>query len=58
MPGVDDLHSRELVFSNFGVPFYLERYRDLRIWCGEDLKDSSDGDNQGRVCVDVYVKYY
>lgn len=58
MPGGDDLHSRELVFTNFGVPFYLERYRDLRIWCGEDLKDSSDSDNQGRVCVYVFVKYY
>ena len=58
MPGVDDLHSRELVFTNFGVKFYLERYRDLRIWCSEDLKDSSDSDNQGRACVDVYVKHY
>ncbi|KAK2572462.1 hypothetical protein P5673_002711 [Acropora cervicornis] len=42
MPGVDDLRYRELVFTNFGVPFYLERYRDLRIWCSEDLKDSGE----------------
>ena len=58
MPGVDESYSKELVFTNFGVPFYLEKHRELRIWCGEDLKNKNDGDNQGRVCVDVYIKYY
>ncbi|PFX24806.1 uncharacterized protein LOC111331130 [Stylophora pistillata] len=58
MPVVDESYSDELVFTNFGVPFYLEKHRELRIWCGEDLKNKNDGDNQGRVCVDVYIKYY
>ncbi|KAL9982510.1 hypothetical protein ACROYT_G004560 [Oculina patagonica] len=58
MPGVDESYSNELVFSNLGVPFYLEKHRELRIWCGEDLKNKNDHDNQGRVCVDVFIKYY
>ncbi|KAJ7377066.1 Elongator subunit elp2 [Desmophyllum pertusum] len=55
---VDESYSDELVFTNFGVPFYLEKHQELRIWCGEDLKNRNDADNQGRVCVDVYIKFY
>ncbi|XP_031560790.1 uncharacterized protein LOC116296830 [Actinia tenebrosa] len=58
LPGTDDLLSDELVFVNYGTPFYLEQYRQLRVWYGEDLKNSAEGDNQGRVCVDVYAKFY
>lgn len=58
MPGLDESHSNELVFSNLGVPFYLEKHRELRIWCGEDLKNKDDHNNQGRVCVDVFIKCY
>ena len=58
MPGVDESYSSELVFSKLGVPFYLEKHRELRIWCGEHLKNKNDHDNQGRVCVDVLIKHY
>lgn len=54
MPAVDENHTDELVFSNFEYPLYLSPFMELRIWFGEDLKNWSDGDNQGRVCVDVY----
>ena len=54
MPVVDDLHSDELVFSNFDFPLYLQSHMELRVWYGEDLKNWYDGDNQGRVCVDVF----
>ena len=55
MPVVDDKHSDELVFSNFDYPLYLHPYMELRVWFGEDLKNRSEGDNQGRVCVDVFA---
>jgi len=58
LPGVDDLVSDELVFVNYGVPFWLEKFRQLRIWYGEDLMNSGDTDNQGRVCVAVFAKFY
>ena len=28
---------------------------ELRDWFGEDLKNTSKSDNQGRVCVDVFA---
>jgi hypothetical protein len=58
LPGTDDLLADELVFVNYGTPFYFEQYRQLRVWYGEDLKNSGETDNQGRVCVDVYAKFY
>ena len=54
MPVVDDKHSDELVFSNFDYPLYLQPHMQLRVWFGEDLKNWAEGDNQGRVCVDVF----
>jgi len=54
MPVVDDKHSDELVFSNFDCPLYLHPYMELMVWFGEDLKNWSKSDNQGRVCVDVF----
>jgi hypothetical protein len=29
----------------------------MRIWYGEDLKGSTEQDNHGRVCVNVYAKF-
>jgi len=55
MPVVDDKHSDELVFFNFDYPLYLHPYMELRVWFGEDLKNWSESDNQGRVCVDVFA---
>lgn len=45
MFGVDELYFEEFVFINFGVLFYLEKYCEFCIWCGEDFKNKNDGDN-------------
>ena len=52
MPVADDKHSDELVFSNFDYPLYLHPYMELRVWFVEDLKNWSESDNQGRMCID------
>ena len=55
MPVVDDKHSDELVFSTFDYTLYLHPYIELRVWFSEELKNWFESDNQGRVCVDVFV---
>ena len=50
-------HSKEIVFTEFGRPFYLYQYEDMRFWYGEDLKNNGDYNNQGKVCFDVSVRY-
>ena len=55
MPVVDDKPSDELVFSNFDYLLYLHPYMELRVWFGEHLKNWSESDNQGWVCVDVFA---
>lgn len=54
LPFTDALHSDALVFTNYNHPVYLARGARVRIWYGEDLKNWYNGDNGGRVCVDVY----
>ncbi|XP_031568966.1 uncharacterized protein LOC116303545 [Actinia tenebrosa] len=56
-PFVSDSNTKDLVFSDFAQPFYLPQYEQIRIWYGEDLKNWSEHDNQGRVCVNVYAKF-
>lgn len=55
LPATDPLYSKELVFTNYLDPFYLQAYSRLRIWYGEDLRDWYNKDNHGRVCVNVYA---
>lgn len=57
LPMVDDKHSDELVFTDFSEPFYMQEHQQLRIWYGEDLKNWSETDNQGRICVDVFARF-
>ncbi|XP_031568965.1 uncharacterized protein LOC116303544 [Actinia tenebrosa] len=57
LPMVDDKHSNELVFTDFSQPFYIQGHQQLRIWYGEDLKNWSETDNQGRVCVNVFARF-
>ena len=49
-----DASSSELVMSNFADPVYVNGYQRLRIWYGEDLFDSSEENNHGKVCMYVY----
>ncbi|XP_032239972.2 uncharacterized protein LOC116619360 [Nematostella vectensis] len=55
LPSQDEKESDALVFSDFESPFYLRPVMELKLWYGEDLKDWSETDNQGRVCVDVFI---
>ncbi|XP_031563590.1 uncharacterized protein LOC116299094 [Actinia tenebrosa] len=57
MPFMDTASSKELIFTDFAQPFYFPEGKQMRIWYGEDLKDSSESDNVGRACVNVYAKF-
>ncbi|KAL9982508.1 hypothetical protein ACROYT_G004558 [Oculina patagonica] len=57
MPLVDAEWSDELVFADFGHPFYLKEGDKLRFWYGEDLMKYADKDNQGQVCFQVLALF-
>ncbi|XP_031562543.1 uncharacterized protein LOC116298287 [Actinia tenebrosa] len=54
LPAQDSKHSDAIVFSDFDTPLYLHHMMQLKIWYGEDLKNWSETDNQGQVCVDLF----
>ena len=56
IPGYNSL-SPELILSVFLNPISLSSNQVLRLWYGEDLANQYEGDNGGRVCVDVYSTY-
>ena len=47
--------SPELVLSNFAYPTYLSTGSKLRVWYSEDLMDTSEFDNHGKTCMDIYA---
>ena len=49
--------STEIVFTDMSTPLRLSSGQQLRVWYGEDLRNVSEHDNEGRSCVDVYAKY-
>ena len=53
VPGYDSFSS-ELVISSFS-PSHVNYNQELRVWYGEDLMNTSEGDNGGTACVDVYA---
>ena len=53
VPGYDSFSS-ELVISSFS-PSHVNYNQELRVWYGEDLMNTSEGDNGGAVCVDIYA---
>ncbi|KAM7442798.1 hypothetical protein ABFA07_008268 [Porites harrisoni] len=57
LPFVNEVYSDELVFANFGQPLYLPKDEKLRFWYGDDLKNHSEGDNQGQVCFHVFALF-
>ena len=56
IPGYNSF-SPEIILSVFSYPFFLSAQTELRVWYGEDLVNFYEGDNDGRVCTDVYVLY-
>lgn len=57
VPFASTASSKEIVFTDFANPFYFPMNKQMRIWYGEDLKDWTEGNNYGRVCVHVYAKF-
>ena len=49
--------SPSVAFVDFSTPMYATLGLELRVWYGEDLHDSSEVDNSGTACVDVYAKF-
>ena len=48
--------SQELVFDSIKEKTLVTAGTELRIWYGEDLRDESETDNEGRSCVSVYSR--
>ena len=48
--------SPELVLSFFN-PYSVQSGQELRLWYGEDLTNTFEGDNGGKACVDIYALY-
>ena len=56
IPGYTGLSS-SLVLSFDGYPYRVSSWQTLRLWYGEDLQDSTENDNAGTVCCDVYGRF-
>ncbi|XP_031557684.1 uncharacterized protein LOC116294264 [Actinia tenebrosa] len=52
--GFDSRSESLVLLHSFNAPYYLGPKSHLKIWYGEDLLNYYEGDNVGRVCVDVY----
>lgn len=49
--------SPELVFPNFTTPQIVSTDLELRLWYLEDHNDTSEADNRGESCADVFMFY-
>ena len=56
VPGYNSL-SHELVLPFFTSLRRVHRKQELRVWYGENLVNLSEGDNEGKVCADVYALF-
>ena len=56
IPGYNSL-SPELVLSVFSSPLTVTSGQVLRLWYGEDLVNSSESDNDGTSCCDVFARF-
>ena len=55
LPGYNSF-SPEIILPRFS-PYTVSSGQELRLWYGEDLMDSTESDNGGLVCSNVYVLY-
>ena len=46
--------SPELVMSIYDTHVAVTTNQELRVWYTQDLRNFNEGDNEGRVCADVY----
>lgn len=65
LPGADltysipgyNIHSTEIIYPRLSNPLRVVSGQEYRIWFGVDLKNSSEFNNEGTVCVDVFGLY-
>ena len=43
--------------SIYDTPVSISAGQNLRLWYIEDLEDTWEGDNHGRVCADIYGEF-
>jgi len=55
LPGYNSF-SPEIILPRFS-PYSVSSGQELRVWYGEDLAGSTESDNGGLVCCDVYGLY-
>ena len=56
VPGYNS-YSPELVMSIYDAPVSVTTGQKLRLWYIEDLEKSSDYNNRGKVCADIYGEF-
>lgn len=56
IPGYN-VHSPEIIYPKLANPLTMVVGLEYRIWFGHDLGDSSEFNNKGMVCVDVFGLY-
>ncbi|XP_031563665.1 uncharacterized protein LOC116299171 [Actinia tenebrosa] len=54
LPGVNR-NSTELTFKSFSTPMNVTAGQEYRIWFGQDLTNTTEKNNDGSSCVDVYM---
>ena len=50
-------NSTEIVFSGFASPLHISSGYELRLWYDQDLYDSTENNNGGTSCADIFAKY-
>ena len=56
IPGYNS-NSTEIVFIGFPLSRHLSSGRELRLWYAQDLFNSSEYNNGGKSCADIFAKY-
>jgi hypothetical protein len=56
VPGYTNM-SPELVFPEISPQITVTKGQKFRIWFGQDYADSTEHDNTGTTCADVYIYY-
>ena len=47
----------KVIRLNVNGKVYVRRKQELRVWYGEDLYDSTESDNSGTSCIEVWANY-
>ncbi|XP_022809306.1 uncharacterized protein LOC111346276 [Stylophora pistillata] len=50
-------NSTELVFRRLVTPLSVMSNQEMQIWYGQDWKDTSEENNSGKVCADIFAWY-